>query len=359
MILVSLLVIAPTLPVKYEQKPTLKLGDKAPVFKAAGFVKGTSIKSLVKGKTYVIEFWATWCSPCIGAMPHLSDVADKYKSKAIFISVNTWDAKGETLQAHTSKVKKWVDKNSKNMRYNVALDDTKDSIGTAWIKASGQVGIPCTFIVNDEGKVAWIGDPMKVEAPLKAVLEKKWSIDAYRSTLEKETQRDRTIIQTERESMLAFQKKMKALIEANDRAAIDKFVNGSSERAQHVISVCLPNHADMAFDYWKKAVSDKSQIPTSMWAGDGSIIIVGLKDKAKQSELLKLSESLTKRATKKDAAAVYMYHGQALAVSGDKKAATNWFEKAKAAVSTYEPATQRDSILQSIQYMVESMNLKK
>ena len=57
---------------------TLKLGDAAPAFQVDSWVKGDSFTSLEKGNVYVMEFWATWCGPCITAMPHLSALQKQY-----------------------------------------------------------------------------------------------------------------------------------------------------------------------------------------------------------------------------------------------------------------------------------------
>lgn len=40
---------------------------------------------------HVLEYWATCCGPCIAAMPHLSDLADKYKDKDTFIGGNVFE----------------------------------------------------------------------------------------------------------------------------------------------------------------------------------------------------------------------------------------------------------------------------
>jgi thiol-disulfide isomerase/thioredoxin len=156
---------------------TLKVGDPAPKLQVDKWLKGDPIKSLEKGKVYVIECWATWCGPCIASMPHVTKLQAKYKDKGVVvIGVNVWE---RDLSAPEPFVKKMGDK----MGYAVATDVlpvTNDgstgpgAMATTWLKAAGRNGIPCSFIVDREGKIAWIGHPMMMERALGLIADNKF-----------------------------------------------------------------------------------------------------------------------------------------------------------------------------------------
>ncbi len=134
-------------------------GDTAPPLAVGKFVKGEPVKEFEKGKIYVIECWATWCGPCRQAIPHVTEMQKKFADKGvIFIGMNVWEHDASAVEPF---VKQMGDK----MDYRVATDDTTDGpdkgkMATTWLMAAGQNGIPCSFVVDKEGKIAWIGHPM-------------------------------------------------------------------------------------------------------------------------------------------------------------------------------------------------------
>ncbi len=193
---------------------TLKEGSTAPPIKVAKWLKGTPIEKFESGKVYVVEFWATWCGPCRQTIPHLTKIAKKYQDKVTVIGVSIWERVG------ADKVEEFVRTMGDKMEYHVALDDG-DTMATTWMEAAGQDGIPTAFVVDQTGKIVWIGHPMAgLEEVLDAVLAGKWDWQAYARQREEQERAQREMFQTlERIGALIQEGKREEAIRELDKLA--------------------------------------------------------------------------------------------------------------------------------------------
>lgn len=188
---------------------SLHLGDEAPALQYSKWIKGTPIEGFKKDGLYVMEFWATWCGPCIGSMPHLSDLADQYKDKATFISANVWEKVGDKpYESALPNVIKFVDGNAKNMRFNVIADNNEQYLFKTWLQAAGIRGIPSTFVVH-KGKIVWIGHPMKLDEVLAQIVAGNYDFAANKEAYEKH-------VEAQAQSEAEQRKLYKPLIDARE-----------------------------------------------------------------------------------------------------------------------------------------------
>lgn len=162
----------------------LVVGDLAPKIDVETFIKGDPVKGFTKGKPYILEFWATWCGPCRKAFPHLSSIQKEYKDKGLtVIGVDVWEEGGASGKGYTpetlEKVRTFVQQQGDKMAYTVAYDGGAGRMTKTYMEAAGQDGIPASFVINGEGRIAWIGNPHDPEfdAVVKAVVDGTHVID--------------------------------------------------------------------------------------------------------------------------------------------------------------------------------------
>lgn len=134
----------------------LKVGDPAPRIAPAKWAQGEPVREIEGDKVYVVEFWATWCGPCIAVIPHMSDLSKKFADDGLVVI-------GQNLGEDEKTVAAFVRKMGSKMSYRVAVDDSAGTMANTWLRAAGQNGIPCAFVVNKKGKIAYIGHPMRLE----------------------------------------------------------------------------------------------------------------------------------------------------------------------------------------------------
>lgn len=95
-----------------------------------------------KGKAMVINFWGTWCEPCVKEMPALQAQADKWKDQGVqFVGINV----GEDQMTVDNFVRQV------GVTFPIMLDREKNSV-----RDFGISPMPTTFFVSDTGKISTI-----------------------------------------------------------------------------------------------------------------------------------------------------------------------------------------------------------
>jgi len=143
-----------------ERTITLNIGDSAPRLKPKTWLKGAPVLQYKPGRVYVVDFWATWCPPCITGIPHLNALQKQYADRLTVVAMNVERLGGLHAQ-DSAPVFEFMGKKGREMQYDVALDDPEtEPVYRTWMSAAGLIGVPTVFIVNQEGKIAWVGTTM-------------------------------------------------------------------------------------------------------------------------------------------------------------------------------------------------------
>jgi cytochrome c-type biogenesis protein CcmF len=117
-------------------------GQAAPDF-TLSVLDGTTITlSDLRGQVAVVNFWATWCPPCEDEMPDLQAVWEEYQVEGVVLVGVAFDEEEAAVQEMASRL---------GVTYPLGLD-LGDRISTAY----GITGVPETFVVDGEGKVAYV-----------------------------------------------------------------------------------------------------------------------------------------------------------------------------------------------------------
>ena len=163
----------------------LTIGSRAPSIDIEHWVQDRGgafkpVKKFAPGKVYVVEFWATWCGPCVASMPHLAQLQDAYVDKGVqVISVSDEDL-ATVEQFLDRKAEGDGEKTYRDVTKAYSLTTDPDrSVNKDYMEAAGESGIPNAFIVGKTGEIEWIGHPMQMDEPLEKVVAGSWDRKAY------------------------------------------------------------------------------------------------------------------------------------------------------------------------------------
>jgi thiol-disulfide isomerase/thioredoxin len=122
-----------------------------------------------KDTLYVVNFWATWCIPCVKELPAFNITHDLYQGKPVKVLLVSFDFK----EQYPKKLESWVAK--KKLRPEVVwLNETNPSIYIPKIAPEWEGGLPATlFINNNTGERYLKPDEISVEE-IKSWIEKQW-----------------------------------------------------------------------------------------------------------------------------------------------------------------------------------------
>jgi thiol-disulfide isomerase/thioredoxin len=156
-----------------KQKQLRLQGEIAPEISIVKWIEQAPVQlSGLRGRVVLLDFWATWCGPCLAAFPHLREWHEKYKDRGLVIlGITKYYGHGNRQEMTPAEELGFIERFKKqyNLPYGVAVTDTDNNHRNYGVSA-----IPTAVLIDRQGVIRMIttGTGGGNEAEISAAIEK-------------------------------------------------------------------------------------------------------------------------------------------------------------------------------------------
>lgn len=134
----------------------IKVGERAPEIHITNWIENVPVNKELNNKYIVLEFWATWCGPCIAAVPHMNKLQQAFHQRDLYYLSMTNESVAQ------------VERTLKRINFSsiVVTDTTKQTQINFGDGVKGLETFPLTVLINKSGIIEWIGEPQNLDAKI-------------------------------------------------------------------------------------------------------------------------------------------------------------------------------------------------
>jgi thiol-disulfide isomerase/thioredoxin len=158
---------------RYKLKQSELRGEIAPEILVARWIDQKPVKLAdLRGQVVLLDFWATWCGPCLAAFPYLKQWHEKYKERGlVIIGLTRYYGSGEGRDMLPAEEFTFLEKFKKEheLPYGIAVAEGSENHGNYAV-----TGIPTAVLIDRQGKVRFMttGTGAGSETQIAAMIEK-------------------------------------------------------------------------------------------------------------------------------------------------------------------------------------------
>jgi thiol-disulfide isomerase/thioredoxin len=161
-----------------KQKQLRLQGEVAPEITISKWIEQAPLKiSDLRGRVVLLDFWATWCGPCLAAFPHLKEWHEKYKDRGLVIlGITKYYGHGNGREMTPSEELGFIERFKKqyDLPYGMAVTDTDNNHRNYGVSA-----IPTAVLIDRQGVIRLLttgsggGNETEIAATLEKLIEEK------------------------------------------------------------------------------------------------------------------------------------------------------------------------------------------